>query len=236
MNKRIRLAVIACDETKAFHRIEELDRPRCLVARQLALGRFGGLFNGNDIAKHDQIAGRNLSAAIDQREFQLLSLGQAFKPGTLDRTDVNEYVLAALVALDEAEALTSIKELYGSLALSNDLRRHSAARTATTWSATAEAATRGTARCAAAKSTAVTKTATWGATSAEAISAARTITAAKAITAATEWIETVFAKTVPLVPAPAATTSIKTHKPEFTFVSSESASPEGADETHRAPE
>jgi hypothetical protein len=44
--------------------------------------------------------------------------------------------------------------------------------------------------------------------------------AAKAVTAATtEWIETVFAETVPLVPALAATSSIETHKSERTFAS-----------------
>ena len=43
--------------------------------------------------------------------------------------------------------------------------------------------------------------------------------AAKPVTTTHEWIETVLAETVPLVPALAATSSIETHKSERTFAS-----------------
>jgi hypothetical protein len=63
---------------------------------------------------------------------------------------------------------------------------------------------------------------------------AATTEAAAITAAAVERIETFFAETaVPLVPAPAATSSIETHKPELTFASPPWIRPGGADETRR---
>jgi hypothetical protein len=124
---------------------------------------------------------------------------------------MDEHVLSALIALDEAETLLGIEEFYLALAGSNDLRGHSA----TTRSATA-ASTATIAKAAAIAATVIVE-----ATSSSA--AAETVGAAKAITAtapviptrrgrvATERIETFFTKTIPLVAPPAATTSVVTH-------------------------
>jgi hypothetical protein len=77
---------------------------------------------------------------------------------------MDEHVLAAIVANDEAEALLRIEEFDDALAFANDLGRHSATRTAAaeaTTAAAAEAATvaKATAACRRAEATAVTETA-----------------------------------------------------------------------------
>jgi hypothetical protein len=215
MDECVRLAIIAGDETEALHSVEEFHRAGCPFAGQLTLWRFF-LLHGNDIADNHQIARRNLAAAIDQREFELLPFGQAFKPCPLNRADVNEHIFAARILLDEAEALMRVEKLDGALALANDLGRHAAA--ATTGAARSTAAA--TEAIAAARRAAVTAAEATGARCAEAISTAPAT--AKAITTTHEWIETVLAETVPLVPALAATSSIETHKSERTFASPKS--------------
>src|SRR5690606_39426155 len=57
----------------------------------------------------------------------ILALGQAFKAGAFDLADVNEHVLTAFIALDEAESLLGVEELDLALAGADNLRRHSAA-------------------------------------------------------------------------------------------------------------
>lgn len=229
VHERVRLTVITRDEAEALHRVEELDRTGRLVTRQLALrSRFARclltlLFDRDDIADHHEIAGRNLAATIDELEFQLLTFGKTFQAGTLDRADVHEHIIAALIALNEAEALGCVEELYDALALANDLGRHAAATGAT--AAETAAATTGTAAEAAAAGSATTEAAATAAkaiTTAEAAAVAATaeaITAAKAAATATvlsceEGIETaafIFAKPIALVTSPTATSSIKTH-------------------------
>jgi hypothetical protein len=160
-----------------------------------------------------------------------MTLGQTVNACTLHGADVHEHVLAAIFALNEAEALLGVEELDGALALANDLRRHPAA-TATAAARAAEAATTAAAARSAAEATAVTTAeaatitaaeTTATAAAAEAITAtaaaAEAITAAKAVATAHEGIETFFAEPVALVSAPAATPSVKTHKPERTFAS-----------------
>jgi hypothetical protein len=56
--------------------------------------------------------------------------GEAFESRTLDLADVDEYVLTALVALDEAEALLRVEEFDLALAGADNLGRHSAATAA----------------------------------------------------------------------------------------------------------
>lgn len=231
MHERIRLTVITRDEAEALHRVEELDRTGRLVTRQLALrSRFARclltlLFDRNDIADHDEIAGRNLAATIDELEFQLLTFGETFQAGTLDRADVHEHIIAALIALNEAEALGCVEELYDALALANDLGRHAATAGATaaetaaaTTGTAAEAATAGSATTEAAATAAATK-AIATAEAAAVAATAEAITAAKAAATATvlsreEGIEAaafIFAKPIALVTSPTATSSIKTH-------------------------
>ncbi len=229
VHKRIWLTVIARDEAEALHRVEELDRTGRLVTRQLALGsRFARclltlLFDRDDIADHHEIAGRNLAATIDELKFQLLTFGQTFQAGTLYRADVHEHIIATLIALNEAEALGCVEELYDALALANDLGRHAAATGAT--AAETAATTTGTAAETATAGSATTEAAATAAkaiTTAEAAAVAATaeaITAAKAAATATvlsreEGIEAaafIFAKPIALVTSPTATSSIKTH-------------------------
>jgi len=175
------------------------------------LRRFA-LFYSNNIAHNHKVSGRNLAATINQGEFKLLAFTQTFKACALNRADVNEHVFAAVFTLDKAEALAAIEEFDHAAALADDLRGHSAAAAATAEAtATATAAAEATAAAAAAAAAAEAITAA----AAEAITAAaETIAAtAKAITAAaSERIETVSSETIPLVPAPAAPSSVKTHK------------------------
>jgi glycyl-tRNA synthetase beta subunit len=133
---------------------------------------------------------------------------------------VNEHVFAAIILLDEAKALGSVEKLDDARAFANDLGRHSAATTAS--ARAAEAATTAAATRAAAEAAAITAAETTAVTTAEAAATtatAETITAAKTVAAARERIKSFFAETVPLVTATTATPSIKTHKPERTFVS-----------------
>ena len=104
-----------------------------LLAGQLALRpalarrRF---LDRERIALDLEIGRRHPAAAIDQGEFERLALGQAGQAGLLDRGDVDENVLAAIVANDEAESLLGVEELDDALALADDLRGHAAAAAA----------------------------------------------------------------------------------------------------------
>ena len=66
--------------------------------------------SGNlDVADGD-LAG---AAVLLRVERDLLTLVEATQPGALQGGGVDEYVLAAIVRLDEAEALLTIIEFYG---------------------------------------------------------------------------------------------------------------------------
>ena len=54
-----------------------------------------------------------------ERDF--LSLVEAVHPGAFDRADVDKNVLAAIIRLDEAEALLAVKPFHGSFASCNPL-------------------------------------------------------------------------------------------------------------------
>ena len=126
-----------------------------------------------------EVGRRNAPAAIDQSELQRLTVGEVGQTRLLDCRNVDEYIFAAVIADDEAEALLRIEEFYDALALANDLGRHSAARTAAaeTAAATAAAATEATASAAA-----VAATAAAAAAIATATAAAGTIAEATAAT------------------------------------------------------
>jgi hypothetical protein len=61
-----------------------------------------------------QPVGRRLagSSVCDDFEFELLSLVEGAQAGTLDRADVNEHILAAVVRLNEAKAFLAVEPLY----------------------------------------------------------------------------------------------------------------------------
>src|SRR3954470_22945676 len=114
VDEGIGLAVVAGDEAKALGGVEELHGARSLLAGQLALrtaasasavARRATVLDRERIALDLEVGRRDPAATVDEREVERLSLGQAGQPGLLDRADVNEHVLAAIVADDEAEAL-----------------------------------------------------------------------------------------------------------------------------------
>jgi hypothetical protein len=135
----IRLAIITADKAKALGGIEELDGAGGPLAGRLTLceGRFALLCNDH-FANNRQIARRNLATPFDQLELKLLALGQRAEAGCLDGADMHEGIVAAILKLDEAEALVRVEELHGAAPLADDLRGR-AASTRTT-AATAGAA------------------------------------------------------------------------------------------------
>ena len=244
MDEGVGLAIIALNEAKALHRVEEFDRAAGAFAGQLALraatiatggaettgagfARRATVRHGERFAFDLEIGCRNLAATIDQGEAKLLTFGQASQAGLFDSTDMHEHVLAAIIANDEAEALLPIEEFNDASAYANDLRRHAAttaaaAATEAAAVATAKAAAAGaiTATEAAAKATAITAETT--AAAAEAVTATEAATKTTATTAAASAlvVEIVVAETVALVlAAPAAAPSVKTHALLVTFAS-----------------
>jgi hypothetical protein len=224
VHESVRLAVITRDEAEALHRIEELDRARSALTRQFALRSSRLCRNFDHITDDLKIGCRNLPAAIDEVEFELLTFGQAFETRAFDCADVNEHILATVFTLDEAEAFLTVEELYDTLAGADNLGRHAAATRA------AEAATAAAARAAAeaaaitaAEAAAITaaKAATIAAAEAAAIATAKAATVAAAeaaaksaaATAAAVGIKTTFvAESVALVSAATAPPSVKTHR------------------------
>jgi predicted tellurium resistance membrane protein TerC len=190
VHERIGLAIVALNKAEALHRVEELDGARRLLAGQLTLragaagacttaraartcrvtiARRTAVSDGKGLALDLEIGRRDAAAAIDQGEAERLTLGQTGQPGLLDRGNVHEHILAAVIANDEAEAFLAIEEFDDACAFADNLGGHAAATAAC--AAATKAATAAAAETAAA------------ATAAEAIAAT-----AEAITAATETI------------------------------------------------
>jgi hypothetical protein len=211
------LAIIAHKETEALHRIEEFDGAGCFIACQLTLGwSCVGFLNFNHVANNLKILCGNFPAAINQIELEFLTFSETFKPSTLNRADVDEYVLTTGFLLNKAEAFLAVKEFDCAFASADDLSGH-----------TVETAASASATTAAARATAPTTE--WAATETAAITiaAAKTVTtasAAEAISAtiisevargwktisAAKWIEAILAETVALILA-APTSPIVTH-------------------------
>jgi len=206
MHESVRLAVIARDKAEALHRVEKLNRTRSLFAGQLALGCGWRLTlgNGDHIADHDQVTGGNLAATINQRELQPLTFGQTFQASALNSADVHKHILATVFTLNKAEAFLHVEKLHDTFALAYDLSWHAGTGTTGATRATAKAATP-TTRAAAAETVTTTE-------------AIATTTAETILTSTHERIEAFLAEPVALVPASTATPSVKTHKPEITFV------------------
>jgi len=229
----IRLAIVALDEAKALHGVEELDHAARALARQLTLrptiaagaarcGRSATFGDRNHFTFDLKVGCRDTAATIDEAERKLLALAQAGETSLLDRRDVHEHILAAIVTDDEAEALLTIEEFDGALGFANDLGGHAATAAA---SATTEAATAAAVTTAAATAEAITAAAVAAAAATETVATAAVTTAAaaatEAITTATETAAeiataeaaAVFAKAVALILAAAlpAPPTIETH-------------------------
>jgi hypothetical protein len=198
VHERVRLAIVTLNEAEALHRVEELDRAAGLLARELphwaALGTIAAAGTGTRCIAFWTIRHRqglaidlkfgrgDLAATIDQRELELLALGQTGQTGLLNSTDVNEYVFAAIVTDNEAETLLAIEELDDTGAFANDLGRHAATAACTAAEATTTAAAYTPAAAASTAAEAATTAAavTVAATTAAAEAAAITKTAAAA--------------------------------------------------------
>jgi len=135
---------------------------------------------------------------------------------------VDEDIFAAIITLDEAEALACVEEFYRALGCAHDLRRHPATATRTAAETTA----------AATAAIIATETATFAAAKAT-TTVIESLIAAEA--ALRERIETVFAKTIAFVAAAAATTSVITHKTKRTLLLALSLDRQGLrTDSHRA--
>lgn len=215
VDESIGLAIIALNKAKALHRVEKFDGARRLFAGQLTLRaaaitaaeaaaiRTITAITWRSAACHRQgftvdleIGRGDLATTINQRETERLTIGKPCEAELFDSRNMDEYILAAIIAHDKAEALLCVEEFYNAGAFADNLCGHRRA----------------------ARRTAATKAATT--TTAEAIAAATAETvaaaaAAEAITAAKTAAKLLFAKTVPFVsaaPAAIATTPfIETH-------------------------
>ena len=208
------LSVVALNEAKALHRVEELDSARRFLTGQLALRRaaavttavaativaaeaaFAGFarcafLDCHRFAVDLEIGGRNTTTAIDEREAHWLTFCKTGQTGLLDCRDVNEHILAAIITHDEAEALLRVEEFYDASRFANHLGRH--------------AATAAKAAAATSTSTAATETAAAAATTAEAVAATGKAAAAAAAESVTAAGKTAATAAEPVSAAEAAT-------------------------------
>ena len=162
----------------AFSPVSSRCGPRATGAAAAAL------LDRHRLAFDPKVRRRDSAAAIDERELERLAVREVGQARLLDRRDVDEHVLAAIVANDEAETLLRVEELDDALAFANDLRGHSAtaAAAATETAAAAAAAAAITAATAAAEAATIAKAAAAAATAA--ISTAAAEAAAVTIAAA----------------------------------------------------
>ena len=70
----------------------------------------------NRLSRGAQIVGRRFARTAICHDFvgDLLAFTQRSKPGTLDSADVHEHIVAAVIRLDEAEALGRVEPLHSS--------------------------------------------------------------------------------------------------------------------------
>ncbi len=233
MHKCIRLTIVANQEAKALHGVEEFDGSSCFLAGQLTLRRCFFFLNRDHIANHLEILSGDFAAAINQVELKLLTFSQTFQSSTLNCADVNEHIFAAAFLSDKAEALLAVEEFHSTFAGAYDLSGH-AVETAASTAAAARATTTATAAAAitaaetvttASAAVTIAAAATWPATSTAAAIAITTATASvisviawrrESVAAAAKRIVAVLAESVALVPA-APTSSIVTHNSKRTL-------------------
>src|SRR3546814_16921063 len=85
----------------------------------VALPRGAAILDRHRLAVDLEIGRRNAPTAIDQREVERLAFGKAGQPRLLDRGDVHEHILGAIITDDEAETLLSGEELDGAGAIAD---------------------------------------------------------------------------------------------------------------------
>lgn len=214
VHESIGLTIVARQEAEALHRVEELDRSGRFFAGQFTLRRTATRLHFDYVTDNLEILSRHLAATVDEVELKLLPFGETFEAGTLHGTDVNKDIFATSFLLDKAEAFLAVEKLDRSFAGTNDLSGH-AVETAATTAAAARAAGATTAGAAAAEpvTTATEAITAAGATviiETTASATAEIVARGHAVHPAAKWIETLFAKSVALVPA-AAAPSVVTH-------------------------
>src|SRR5205085_8592097 len=94
-------------------------------ALRAALAR-GALLDRKRIALDLEVGRGDAAATVHQGELERLAFRQTGEAGLLDRRDVDEDILAAIVADDEAEAFLAVEEFDDALGLADDLRGHAA--------------------------------------------------------------------------------------------------------------
>ncbi len=228
VDKSVGLPIITHQETKTFHGVEEFDGTSCLLAGQFALGGTAAITaisaaissaaataagDRNDISNHLKILRGYLATAINQIEFQRLAFSQTFQPGTLNRTDMDKSIFAAIILLDKAKAFLRIEELYSALAGAHNLRWHPVETTTAAATATARCAATETVTAATAETPATAAT-----SAAETVTATIAIATKTALRFTTEWRETVFTETIALVAPPTPAPFVVTHNKTRTFV------------------
>src|SRR3954454_11067509 len=77
-------------------------------------GVLSELINGIGALGWLEISGRRFAALRHNFVADLLAFREAAHAGLFDRADMHEYILRAVVRLDESEALLGIEKLYGS--------------------------------------------------------------------------------------------------------------------------
>jgi hypothetical protein len=112
---------------RTSHKVRTVRKPVITVSQTVALSRSAlderaagisrRLFHQQAKSDSAQILSRGLArlSISNNVEGDLLSFVKAVHPGTLDRTDVHEDILAAIIRLDEAEAFLAVEPLHDSL-------------------------------------------------------------------------------------------------------------------------
>ncbi len=182
MHEGIRLSVIAGNEAETALRIEEFDRAFIAFAvgdRRRALAEALATRSGTAVeaafarwprrsVRHFQnvaddlhIGGRHPAIAVGQGKFDFLFFGNIVQPSLFQRGNMQEHVIAAIIAGDEAEALLTVEEFYLAAGAADDDAGALPTTTAATKAATttAHAAIRAAAKAAARSAAAIAATA-----------------------------------------------------------------------------
>jgi hypothetical protein len=228
MDKSIRLAVVTLNKAEAFHCIEEFDCSCAFFARQcalrcaataakttaafawrIAIARGRTVSDRHGFAVNLQVSCRNFATAIDEREAERLTFGQARQTSLFDSRNMHEHIFATIIADDKTKAFLTVEKFDDPGAFADDLRRHTAARTTATTAKTTTAAAAETAATAAETITAAT------AETITAAAAAKPIAAKTAAISAAAAAATFIAETIALIASASAAitaaTFIETH-------------------------
>jgi len=228
VHERVRLPIVTLDEAEAFHRVEELDRPAGLFARQLPLRAATGAataaaaaLDRHRLALNPEVGRRDPAAAIDKGKFERLSISEIRETRLLDRRNMDEHVVSAVITDDETESLLRIEEFDDAFAFANHLRGHAAtAATAATAESSSAAATAESSAAAAEAAAVTVATAAAAAAESGAVAESAASAAVAAALLESEFAVLFFTETFALVAAASAAIplapSIETHaSPNF---------------------